>query len=111
MGHSRPLFLYFRLFYAVDGIKVTKFTNDWIRTADLWCREQLYKGSLNRSLSHKKVFRVEQQLLCLKLMCSDWLKLQGAVFVCFSKIGQSRPLFAYFRPLLITISIIQVEKA
>ena len=29
----------------------------------------------------------------------------------FLKMGQSRPLFVYFRPFLITISIIQIEKA
>ena len=65
MGQSRPLFLYFRLFYAVDGIKVTKFTNDWIRTADLWCREQLYKGSLNRSLFHKKFSELSNNYFAL----------------------------------------------
>ena len=39
MGHSRPLFLYFRLFNTIDS-KVMfniNFTNDWIRTLDLWC--------------------------------------------------------------------------
>ena len=30
---------------------------------------------------------------------------------CFFKMGQSRPLFVYFRSFLITISIIQIEKA
>ena len=28
----------------------------------------------------------------------------------FLKMGQSRPLFVYFRPFLITISTIQIEK-
>ena len=30
--------------------------------------------------------------------------------VTFFKMGQSRPLFVYFPPFLITISIIQIEK-
>ena len=30
--------------------------------------------------------------------------------LCFFKMGQSRPLFVYFRPFLITISTIQIEK-
>ena len=29
----------------------------------------------------------------------------------FKKMGQSRPLYVYFRPFLISISIIQTEKA
>ena len=34
------------------------------------------------------------------------------VFISFFlKMGQSRLLFVYFRPFLITISIIQIEKA
>ena len=31
--------------------------------------------------------------------------------VFFKKMGQSRPIFVYFRSFLITISIIQIEKA
>ena len=40
MYYSRPLFLYFRLFNTVfkPQLRVNKFVNDWIRTADLWCR-------------------------------------------------------------------------
>ena len=33
------------------------------------------------------------------------------LFLFFKKIGQSRPLFVYFRPFLITIAIIQIEKS
>ena len=34
-----------------------------------------------------------------------------SLFLSFIKKGQSRPLFVWFRPLLVTISIIQVEKS
>ena len=34
----------------------------------------------------------------------------GGQLAKFLKMGQSRPLFVYFRSLLITISIIQIEK-
>ena len=33
------------------------------------------------------------------------------VFFFFKKMGQSRPIFVYFRSFLITISIIQIEKS
>ena len=33
------------------------------------------------------------------------------VIDCFQKMGQSRPLFVYFRYFLIRISIIQIEKS
>lgn len=38
MGHSRPLFLYFRLFVTLDSkqIFLYKFADDRNRTADLW---------------------------------------------------------------------------
>ena len=48
MGHSRPLFLYIRLFNAVDSKQMfnINFANDWIRTANLWYRKQpLYQLS------------------------------------------------------------------
>ena len=35
---------------------------------------------------------------------------QSLAFTYFLKKGQSRPLFVYFRPFLITISIILIEK-
>ena len=42
MGHSRPLFLIFRLFNTVDSKQMVKinFAHDGIRTAYLWCRKQ-----------------------------------------------------------------------
>ena len=41
MGHSWPLFLYFRLFNPVDSDLMSQiFANDWIRTADLCCKNQ-----------------------------------------------------------------------
>ena len=42
MGHSRPLFLYFRLFYkqlTVNKCSI-KVANDWIQTRVLWYRKQ-----------------------------------------------------------------------
>ena len=42
MGHSRPLFLYFRLFYkqlTVNKCSI-KVANDWIRTRVLWYRKR-----------------------------------------------------------------------
>ena len=42
MGHSRPLFLYFRLFYkqlTVNKCSI-KVADDWIRTRVLWYRKQ-----------------------------------------------------------------------
>ena len=46
MGHYLPLFLYFRLFKTVDSKQ--KFTIDWIRTVNLWCRKRpLYQLSHN----------------------------------------------------------------
>ena len=42
MGHSRPLFFYFRLFYkqlTVNKCSI-KVANDWIRTQVLWCRKR-----------------------------------------------------------------------
>ena len=33
------------------------------------------------------------------------------ILLCFLKMGQSRPLYVYFRHFLITISIIQIEKS
>ena len=39
MGHSRPLFFYFRLFYkqlTVNKCSI-KVADDWIRTRVLWC--------------------------------------------------------------------------
>ena len=46
----------------------------------------------------------------------DFSNYLAAFFECktkqlFKKMGQSRPLFVYFRPFLITISIIQIEKS
>ena len=43
MGHSRPLFLYFRRFYKLPtgNIGSIKVADDWIRTVDLWCRKRL----------------------------------------------------------------------
>ena len=36
MGHSRPLFLHFRLFNTVDSnCSIKTFADDWIRTEDL----------------------------------------------------------------------------
>ena len=43
MGHSRPYFLYFGLFYkqlTVNKCSI-KVANDWIRTRVLWYRKQL----------------------------------------------------------------------
>ena len=37
--------------------------------------------------------------------------IQSFLFLIFIKIGQSQPLFVYFRPFHITISIIQIEKS
>ena len=42
MGHSRPLFLYFRLFYkqlTVNKCSI-KVADDWIRTRVLWYRKR-----------------------------------------------------------------------
>ena len=40
-------------------------------------------------------------------------KVWARILICFflKKMGQSRPLFVYFCPFLITISIIQIEKS
>ena len=42
MGHSWPLFLYFRLFYKqlTGNLSSLKFADGWIRTTDLWCRNR-----------------------------------------------------------------------
>ena len=53
MGHSQPLFLYFRLFNT--QLRVNKcsmysnfFADDWIRTVDLWYwKRPLYQLSHN----------------------------------------------------------------
>ena len=39
MGHSRPLFLYFRLFNTVDSKQCSNFAYDGIRTADFGRRK------------------------------------------------------------------------
>ena len=47
-------FLYFRLFNTVDSKQMfdKSFANDWIRTADLWCRRRpLYQLSNNQCLN------------------------------------------------------------
>ena len=43
VGHSWPLFLYFRLFDTVDSKQMfnIKFPDDWIRTKDLWYWKRL----------------------------------------------------------------------
>ena len=41
----------------------------------------------------------------------DFATLPNCCIVVFLKMGQSRPLFVYFRHFLDTISIIQIEKA
>ena len=50
MGHSRPLFLYFRLFntqLTVNKCSIN-FADDWIQTADLWYwKRPLYQLSHN----------------------------------------------------------------
>ena len=46
MGHSRPLFLFFRLFKTIDSKQMfnKSFANDCIQTADLrCCRRPLYQ--------------------------------------------------------------------
>ena len=50
MGHSRPIFLYFRLFYSwqYTNVLYKSFDDDWIRTADFWCwKRLLYQLSHN----------------------------------------------------------------
>ena len=39
-GHSRPLFLYFRLYNIFFNTAVSKKIADWIQTANLWCRKR-----------------------------------------------------------------------
>ena len=41
-SHSRPLFLHFRLFFKqlTGTIGSIKVTDNWIQTADLWCRKR-----------------------------------------------------------------------
>ena len=39
MGHSQPLFLYFRLFYSII-IGRLNFADVGMRTSDLWCRKR-----------------------------------------------------------------------
>ena len=48
MGHSGPLFLYFRLFKTVDK------NDDWIRTADLW-RRRLPRCQLSHTAAQKQL--------------------------------------------------------
>ena len=48
VGHSQPLFIYFRLFNTVDRKQMLyiNFVNDWIRTLDLWYHKRpLYQLS------------------------------------------------------------------
>ena len=42
MGHSLPLFLYFRFFrYSWQWTYNINFADDWFRTADLWSQKRL----------------------------------------------------------------------
>ena len=55
MGHSRPHFLYFRLFNTVDSkiMLNINFADDWIQTATHWYWKQLlYQLSHNHCLIH-----------------------------------------------------------
>ena len=62
MGHSRPLFIYFRLFNTQLTVNKSsiykKIANDWIRTADLWYLKQpLYQLSHNHC-PNEELFKV-----------------------------------------------------
>ena len=48
MGHSQPLFLYFRLFITVDSkCSIYIIANDWIQTENLATEQLVYQLSHN----------------------------------------------------------------
>ena len=60
MGHSRPFFLYFRIFNTQLTVNKCSlnFADDWIRTADLWYRKRpLYQLSHHHCQSIHFVMR------------------------------------------------------
>ena len=77
MGHSRPLFLHFRLFNTVDSnCSIKTFADDWIRTEDLlkWKRP-LYQQSHNpcptNVLYHQKRVFIGQSSKCSTIVNYD----------------------------------------
>ena len=77
MGHSRPLFLYFRFFNTVDCKQMfnINFADDWIQTAHLgYCKQPLYQVSHNHVSSCLFIF-VSSSILCYFQCCTVWWKL------------------------------------
>ena len=71
MGRSRPLFLYFRLFNAVESKQMfnMNFINDWIRTADVWYQKrllfQLSHNSTKVYFLFGKIINILWQICCI----------------------------------------------
>ena len=81
MGHSRPLFHYFRLLNKVDSTDVIEsFADDWIQTAYLWCQKRsLYQLSHNRCPKETKSFG-ELWLPSTSCLDSIWRQIFRATF-------------------------------
>ena len=127
VGHSRPLFIYFRLFNTVDnkqmlnkilpmtgvkprasGIKSDRSTN-WATTTSrqfvlcqlfLWVMKSRVLLNENKNIPLKKVLWLYVQLAYLCLFLTFQLML------LFLPMGQSRPLFVfYFRSFHIKVQL------
>ena len=98
MDHSRPLFLYFRLFNTVGSEQFNiNFANDGIRTSDPWCRKRLLcqlshnhcpKAFLNKlfhTISTTIIKMSSSHLTRHKKSFSDHLKMREFFFALFGK--------------------------
>ena len=64
MSHSRPLFLYFRLFYKqlTENIGSIKVADDRIRTADLWLWKQPLCQLSNTTAQYEKSLNKKEKI-------------------------------------------------
>ena len=95
MGLSRPLFVYFRHFLITILII-----------------EKSIDGVLGIQTRGRRMVGADETTELWRPLLPRFKELPIHVRKSFfKKMGQSRPLFVYFRYFLITISIIQIEKA
>ena len=90
MGHSRPLFLYFRLFckqLPVDNCSI-KVASDWFRTRVFWIRKQP-----RCQLCHNHCPAAVKEFNWLKLV--SWAVVVISVLTLYSDDPSSNPAEAY----------------
>ena len=74
---------------------------------------EIFKKNVFHFFETEKIFLKRKNRLNFMIICKQVASpfLGKKPFNLFIKMGQSRPLFVYFRPFHITISIIQIEKS